>query len=105
QGGRVVGVGVCIAVLFVYYVLMSIAKAMGTVGGLDPFLAAWAPNLCYGLAGVTLWAHEDGWLLQHRIVLPADAHVRSSTCPDRCWGCAPDGARSGDDGGTAEVRR
>ena len=77
QGGRFVGVGVCIAVLFVYYVLMSIAKAMGTVGGLDPFLAAWAPNLCYGLAGVTLWAHEDGWLLQRRIVLPADVHVRS----------------------------
>ncbi len=62
QGGRFVGVGVSIAVLFVYYVLMSIAKAMGTTGGLDPFLAAWMPNLCFGLAGLTLWAREEGWL-------------------------------------------
>ena len=76
QGGRFVGVGVSIAVLFVYYVLMSISKAMGTIGGLDPFLAAWAPNLCYGLAGITLWAHEDGWLLQRR-VLGAETNVPS----------------------------
>lgn len=61
-GGRFVGVGVSIALLFVYYVLMSVARAMGTVAGLAPFLAAWAPNLCFGLAGLWLWASEEGWL-------------------------------------------
>jgi LPS export ABC transporter permease LptG len=60
--GRFVGVGTTIALLFIYYVLMSVAKAIGTVGALPPFLAAWSPNLCFGLAGALLWAHEDGWL-------------------------------------------
>jgi LPS export ABC transporter permease LptG len=62
QGGRFVGVGTSIALLFIYYVLMSVAKAIGTIGALPPFLAAWSPNLCFGLAGVLLWAHDDGWL-------------------------------------------
>jgi lipopolysaccharide export system permease protein len=62
QGGRFVGVGVSIALLFVYYVLMSVARAMGTAAGLAPYLAAWAPNLCFGVAGLWLWASEEGWL-------------------------------------------
>jgi lipopolysaccharide export system permease protein len=61
QGGRFVGVGVSIALLFVYYVLMSVTRAMGTTAGLAPFLAAWAPNLCFGVAGLWLWASEEGW--------------------------------------------
>jgi LPS export ABC transporter permease LptG len=60
QGGRFVGVGTSIVLLFIYYVLMSVAKAIGTVGALPPFLAAWSPNFCFGLAGVLLWVHEDG---------------------------------------------
>jgi LPS export ABC transporter permease LptG len=67
QGGRFVGVGASIALLFAYYVLMSITKAVGTVGVLPPFLAAWSPNLCFGLAGVLLWAREDGWVSRQRL--------------------------------------
>lgn len=62
QGGRFLSVGVSIGVLFVYYAVMSITRAMGGTGAIDPAAAAWAPNFLFGLAGVFLWAYEEGWL-------------------------------------------
>ncbi len=62
QGGRFLGVGLAITMLFVYYVVMSVAGAMGGTGALTPILAAWAPNLLFGSGGVTLLAREGGWL-------------------------------------------
>ncbi len=61
QGGRFVGIGTSIALIFIYYVVMSVAKAMGTTGVLTPVLAAWAPNIVFALGGLLLWGREEGW--------------------------------------------
>lgn len=61
RGGRFVGVGLCIALLFAYYSVMSIARAFGSSGALSPLLSAWAPNLLFLTAGSLLIAREEGW--------------------------------------------
>lgn len=58
-GGRFPGVGVSIALLFAYYVIMSVGKALGATGVLAPALAAWLPNLAFGLMGLLMWMRED----------------------------------------------
>ncbi len=62
RGGRFVGVGLCIVLLFVYYVTMSVARALGTTAVISPFLSAWAPNLLFLFGGGLLLAREEGWL-------------------------------------------
>jgi lipopolysaccharide export system permease protein len=43
-----IGLGLSVLVIFVYYVLMFVAMALGQTGSLSPWLAAWLPN---GVAG------------------------------------------------------
>ena len=55
-GGRrnvFVGVASSIVICFTYFVLQQLGLALGTSGRLSPWLAAWFPNLSFGLAG--LW--------------------------------------------------
>jgi lipopolysaccharide export system permease protein len=55
-GGRrnvYVGVASSIILCFSYFVLMQIGLALGTSGRVEPWVAAWFPNLSFGLAG--LW--------------------------------------------------
>ena len=70
QGGRYTGVGLSIALLFVYYALMSTARSLGGTGALAPIVAAWAPNLIFGLGGLTLWAREGRWCRHLRLSPP-----------------------------------
>jgi lipopolysaccharide export system permease protein len=70
QGGRYLGVGLSIALLFFYYAIMSTARALGGTGALPPVVAAWAPNLLFGLGGLTLWAREGRWFRHLRISQP-----------------------------------
>lgn len=58
QGGRFVGIGLSIALLFVYYVAMSVAKALGSVGGISPVMSAWTPNVLFAMAGAVVWWRE-----------------------------------------------
>ena len=60
QGGRFVGIGLSIALLFIYYVAMSVAKALGSVGGLPPAVSAWTPNMLFAAAGAVVWLWEEG---------------------------------------------
>ncbi len=48
--------GICIVLIFSYYLLSFITSSMGVWGALTPFMAAWLPNFL-GLAagGVLLW--------------------------------------------------
>ncbi|MBD0269055.1 MAG: LptF/LptG family permease, partial [Cyanobacteria bacterium Co-bin8] len=46
--------GVSIVIIFGYYLLSFITNAMGEVGFLSPFLAAWLPTLLGSVAGVFL---------------------------------------------------
>ena len=58
-GGRrnvFVGVASSIVICFVYFVLLQIGLALGTSGRLPPWLAAWFPNLSFGLAGLWMTA-------------------------------------------------
>lgn len=60
RGGRFVGVGFCVVLLFIYYAVMSSARALGSAGAFSPFIAAWAPNLLFLAIGAALVAWEDG---------------------------------------------
>jgi lipopolysaccharide export system permease protein len=55
-GGRrnvYVGVASSIVICFIYFVLQQVGLALGTSGRISPWLAAWFPNLSFGLVG--LW--------------------------------------------------
>ncbi|NJL99137.1 MAG: YjgP/YjgQ family permease [Synechococcaceae cyanobacterium SM2_3_2] len=54
QTGRYGGVAVAIILVFIYYVLMSLGRSMGRAGILDPWLAAWLPNVTFGGVGIVL---------------------------------------------------
>jgi len=69
NGGQAVGVGLTIVLLFVYYAVMSTARALGSSGALSPVLAAWAPNLLFVAAGVLLVIREEGWMREAKPVL------------------------------------
>ncbi len=49
--GALVGVGISVGIAAAYWVTIGVFKSMGYVGFLSPFLAAWGPNLLYGLLG------------------------------------------------------
>ncbi len=60
RGGRFAGVGFSVVLLFIYYVVMSTARALGSTGVLSAFMAAWAPNLLFLAGGCVLVAWEEG---------------------------------------------
>jgi len=49
-----VGVASSIVICFGYFVLQQLSLALGTGGYLPPWLAAWLPNLTFGLVGLVL---------------------------------------------------
>jgi lipopolysaccharide export system permease protein len=51
-----VGVASSILICFAYFVLQQVGLALGTGGYVVPWLAAWIPNLCFGLAGLWMTA-------------------------------------------------
>ncbi|HVM50124.1 MAG TPA: LptF/LptG family permease [Candidatus Acidoferrum sp.] len=51
-----VGVASSIVICFVYFILLQVGLALGTSGALPPWLAAWFPNLSFGLAGLWMTA-------------------------------------------------
>ena len=52
--GALVGIGLSIAIAMVYWGGIGIFRSLGYVNYLNSFLAAWAPNLIFGLAGLYL---------------------------------------------------
>jgi lipopolysaccharide export system permease protein len=54
--GGYIGVVFSIILVFIYYVVMSIARSMGNNGVLDPLTGAWIQNYLFGVVGaVLLW--------------------------------------------------
>jgi lipopolysaccharide export system permease protein len=49
--GAVAGVAVAVGIALVYTVISSLFEAMGNVSQLPPMLAAWSPDLIFGLVG------------------------------------------------------
>jgi lipopolysaccharide export system permease protein len=50
----VVGVASSIVICFVYFVFQQLALALGTGGYVKPWMAAWAPNAFFAIAGLLL---------------------------------------------------
>ncbi len=54
RAGGAFGIGVSLATTVVFLTLIQLSKAVGAGGMLPPTLAAWAPNIVFGVAGVWL---------------------------------------------------
>lgn len=52
--GALVGIGIGLAFSIVYWVTIGVFLSLGYIGFLSPFLAAWGPNLIFGLVGLYL---------------------------------------------------
>jgi LPS export ABC transporter permease LptG/LPS export ABC transporter permease LptF len=52
--GAFFGIGLSIAIAMSFWGISGVSEALGTYGLLVPFLAAWAPNILFGAAGLTL---------------------------------------------------
>lgn len=57
--GRTLGIVLSIILFFVYYAFVALAGAFGKNGVLDPYLAAWMPNVIMAAAGGWLVWRED----------------------------------------------
>ncbi len=57
--GAFIGVALTIALVFVYYIVMSIARSMGNAGMIDPITAAWIHNYLFGVVGAFLLWRVD----------------------------------------------
>jgi len=54
SSGGSVGMGISIIIIFVYYIIMSAGRALGEGRMMNPFLAAWLPNIIMGALGMLL---------------------------------------------------
>jgi len=54
RSGGSVGVGLSILIMFAYYILIAVGKALGETGSVSPLLGAWCPNLIALIVGVFL---------------------------------------------------
>jgi LPS export ABC transporter permease LptF/LPS export ABC transporter permease LptG len=52
--GTLVGIGLSIVIAMVFWGAIGVFRSLGYVNFLGPFLAAWTPNLIFGLIGVYL---------------------------------------------------
>jgi len=49
-----IGLGLSLVFILLYYVLMTVGRALGENGTLPPVLGSWAPNIIFGVAGIYL---------------------------------------------------
>jgi lipopolysaccharide export system permease protein len=57
--GRTLGAAMAVFAFFVYFLMTSAASALGRNGAMNPYLAAWIPNIIMGGVGVVLlWLEE-----------------------------------------------
>ncbi|MCK4755308.1 LptF/LptG family permease, partial [candidate division WOR-3 bacterium] len=54
RGGIAIGLGISIVLAFVYWGVIQSCRAYGVAGLMDPILAAWLPNIMFGIIGIAL---------------------------------------------------
>lgn len=54
QNGRMIGFGIGLGVILLYYLLLQVGQNSGLTGRLHPALAMWLPNLVVGVIGIAL---------------------------------------------------
>jgi len=57
--GKMLGIGLGILAFFAYYLLTQAMSAFGRTGTIDPYVAAWIPNVCMAVAGTILFWLEE----------------------------------------------
>ncbi|MFN2459612.1 MAG: LptF/LptG family permease [Candidatus Velthaea sp.] len=57
--GRALGIAMSIVMMFVYWGVGAMSAAFGRNNTIDPYVAAWVPNVLMALAGGTLILNED----------------------------------------------
>jgi lipopolysaccharide export system permease protein len=57
--GKTLGVGLSVLLLFIYYLLVAMSAAIGRNGAMNPYVAAWLPNILMTIVGVGLLAREE----------------------------------------------
>ncbi len=62
HGGKMLGFGIGLAVIVVYYLLLQVGQNAGMNGMLSPPLAMWLPNIVIGIFGIafTCWMIAEG---------------------------------------------
>ncbi len=60
KNGRMIGFGIGLAVILLYYLLLQIGQSSGLSGNLHPALAMWFPNLVVALLGIALLTRMFG---------------------------------------------
>ena len=75
HGGRMLGFGIGLAVIVIYYLLLQLGQNAGINGTLPPAMAMWLPNIVIGLFGIALnvWMIAEGKIrawLEHDSLLP-----------------------------------
>lgn len=61
KDSRSVSIVFTIVIVFLYYLILSISQSFGKNGKLDPLLAAWLPNIIFGLIGLILLLGREKW--------------------------------------------
>ena len=59
SGGMGMGFGLSVLIVFAYYVVMSMGRALGESGNIPPILAAWLPNIIFLSCGGFLTARAN----------------------------------------------
>jgi len=54
RGGRTWGMMLTIVIMFTFYVFASVFRSLGRGGLISPLLAAWTPQMLFGILGVVL---------------------------------------------------
>ncbi len=50
-----------IIIVFAYYLILSLSRSFGKNGAVPPLLAAWIPNMFFGLIGIALLIWREKW--------------------------------------------
>lgn len=58
RGGRTWGMVLTIVIMFTFYVFASVFRSLGRGGLINPFLAAWTPQIIFGILGIFLFFKE-----------------------------------------------
>jgi len=54
KSGKMVGFGVGLSLILVYYVLLRVGETTGIKGAMNPMLSVWIPNIITGIGGIIL---------------------------------------------------
>jgi lipopolysaccharide export system permease protein len=54
RGGTGLHIGIGIGIAFTYVMMMQVSSVFATMGGADPAIAAWIPNLIYAVVAIVM---------------------------------------------------